>query len=159
MAKKLITLVELDSLMSRDFPSYDELIGHINIRFNTNWQLVLAHKELQAIIKSLEYAETLLTEAYNEFKSDPEYSTLTTGCQNLKNQILVLSKKIEQIVLTIIKTTDYKEQVKLYEQHQEAERQREHETSLVAAKLTQNSLEREKDRKHATQENALDRTL
>jgi len=156
-ATKLVGYVEADSLVNRDFASEKELIRHVNARFGTSWPLALAREQGMSLAASLSSARSLLASAYQEASGQPEYVTLCADCKNLEARIDQITKIIEPRVNVIINNKDYHFQVKLYEKHLEAERQRAHQEKMKQDDRWHDSSERLKDRNFTGNQRTLDR--
>ena len=156
-ALKVVTYVELDSLTARDFATIEELISHVNARFGSSWPLVLAREHCMSMASSLNSVLSSLQSAYYEAKESPEYATLCNNIQTLQEKIDKLAKRIEVRVNVIVGSQEYQFQVKLYEKHMEAERERAHQAKLKQEDRWHDSAERERDRDFTAREKNKDR--
>lgn len=146
-ARLLIDTVEHDSLVNKKFSGEKELFSFITAHFGTSWPLVLGREHYMKLTTSLEAARQLLMVAYDEARGKSEYSGLIRQCEKLRQKIVDLAATIEPRVTTIANHEKYHFQVRLFEKHMEAERQRSHEKAMQAANLGHDSVERERDRR------------
>ena len=156
-ASKIIAFIELDSLVSRNFGSSEELVNHVNTRFGTSWPLAIARNHTQGLINDLSHAHSILQSVYNEIQSNPEYLALRKQCKELENRINPIAKTIEDRLQVIVGNDKYQFQVKLHEQHVEAERQRAHEKSQKSSEMLHDSWQKMLDRDHERREKQKDR--
>ncbi len=151
-AQLIIQHIGADRLASLGMDT-QELEAHVTARFGSSWPLVHAREHLMSMSTSLSIAQELLTKAYNEAQEVATYAALCNQCTQLNDKIAAYAATIEQYLVTITKNKKYDSQVKLYEKHMEAERQRQHEASLHHSTLAHDSWERNNDRWHQSSEN------
>ena len=127
-AKNIIKNIYSDDLIGSKFNSDEEFAKRITAKFGTSWPLVLARRYFESVTYQLKESKDLLIKAYKETKKDPECIKLYNKSRELEEEVTILIELITERMSSIICSTDYKFQVKLYETHMEEVRRREHET-------------------------------
>lgn len=161
-ATRIVRSVELDSLLQNNFDCGLDVIGHINIKFGTNWPLVLARRHLNHLVSELTGAYETFTEVMDNIhrdqnKNNPDlyerYNALYNKCNDCYNKIPIIIITIEELMKPIVGHENFHHQTKLYENHQEAERQRQFEREKQQRELNQKQrelndqrLEKQRDR-------------
>jgi len=149
-AQKIIAQAEYDALISRNFTTSDELLNAVNIRFGTTWPLVLAREHFINMNRNLALAASMLISAEQEATRDGGFA-IASACKEYQARIPALIKTIEIYMTNIVHDPAYEAQVKNYEKHQEAERQRLHEAKAKAEDRWHESREKQKDREFKQQ--------
>lgn len=156
-AKNIVRWVESDSVLMREFTS-DELVSYINARFGSSWPLVLAREHVMSLTRGIDEVFNLVARVRQDLEEDDSFGFSTKG-QEFERKACFLMRALELRMNLIINHKDYQFQVKLYEKHQEAVRQREHDMALKAGERAHESWERSKDRRHESEEKERDRQL
>ena len=157
-ATKIIRWIETDSFMMREFTSSEELVSYINIRFGTSWPLVFAREHLMQLTEGIEEVLHLLRLIHQDVEGDCLWE-ITTKCKELEVRVQTLTHALEVRMNLVFCHKDYQFQVRLYEKHQEAERQREHEIALRTGEYLHEGYERASDRRLEREEKEKDRRL
>ncbi|MFH0898428.1 MAG: hypothetical protein V1855_02525 [bacterium] len=145
--EKIVMTIEMDSLISRNFTSPEEIINAVNACFGTNWPLVTARTKLTDFVQSLIIAREILLDTKQEITQNRLlYPGLISSCDQVFEKITALSKKIEQRIGTLIAHKNFNIQLQLYQDHLELQLQRDHEHSLLSTSLSHDTWERWKDR-------------
>lgn len=145
-AQQLISLVELDPVINREIFSLEDFKGQLSVRFGTSWPLVRARNHLITRSNNILEAQNLLNSCIREASADSMLGNLVDQAQKLRSKIPALVGAIEERMALITQNYDYKDQVRLYENHLEEERRREH-----------ISKEKQLDRLHTSYEKHSDR--
>lgn len=158
-AQALISLVELDPVINREIYSLDEFKGQISVRFGTSWPLVRARNHLITRSNNILEAQNLLNSCIKEASADSMQVNLVDQAQKLRAKIPALVGAIEERMALITQNYDYKDQVRLYENHLEEERNREHISKEKQLDRIQTSYEKYADRSHDSYHKDADRDL
>jgi hypothetical protein len=147
-AAKNVRTAELDTFIQNNFSCAQDVIGHVNIKFGTNWPLVLARRHLNNMVSDLSNASELLDEAMETLRGDnnKKSDALFNKCNDLYNRIPAIIITIEELMKPIINHNDFQHQTKIYENHVEAERQRQFEREKQQREYEQKRREKEKER-------------
>lgn len=146
-ARRLVQLVELDSLISRNFPTPDSFYGYIGTRFGTSWPLVQTRQHLIKLSNHLTQARSLIASCCAEARQTPALHYLCKESEVLLKKIPYLTQSIEEKMGFISQNVDYRRQVEIHERHAEAERERKHQEWLKTQDRWHDSSEKRKDRK------------
>lgn len=147
-AAKIVRTTELDTFIQNNFSCAQDVIGHVNIKFGTNWPLVLARRHLNHMVSDLSNAYELLDEAMETLRDNKNKKNLAlfNRCNDLYNTIPAIIITIEELMKPIINHNDFQHQTKIYENHMEAERQRQFEREKQQREYDQKRREKEKER-------------
>ncbi|MFH1832042.1 MAG: hypothetical protein ABH827_04565 [bacterium] len=130
--EKVVREVSCDEFVARKFETDFDVISYVNFRFFSNWPLVDAKNMLVNFSGSLKLMRNNLIEAKREIVDNPiKYKNYSQSCDVLFQKIPALIEIIEQRMASILMCKDFSVQLRLYECHLEAERQRAHERDLL----------------------------
>ncbi len=149
---RIIHAVENDPFVKRCISTTnDEFANYTNIRFGTNWPLVL----------SINYIKKLDQDVENALKYTSIVNDDSSAIAAVRNQLasiaFSLKSFLEKQMSLVTNYKDYLFQVNLYENHQEAERQRAHEAALKASERAHEAALRAAERAHESYERHKDR--
>lgn len=157
-AERIITTIEMDSLIARQFQTEEEIVRCVNARFSSNWPLVSSRTQFTNFVGSLNGARDALVDARREMRADSSrYPMLLKQCDELLAKIPAIAKVIEDRLSAITEHKDYNVQLKLFRDHEEAERRRRHEQSMQSNLLSHDRWEKTKDRWHDSYQRDKDR--
>lgn len=145
-ASKMIYAIEADSFLRNNFSCTEDVIGHVNIKFGTNWPLVLARAHLNNMVSGLATAQEILADIIGEIQGEHHYKKLLSSSNDLYNKIPALILMIEELMKPIINHPNFQHQTVIYQKHVEAERQRQFEREQQQREHLQQAREKDKDR-------------
>ena len=146
-ARRLVQLVELDSLISRNFSTAGGFYGYVGTRFGTSWPLVQTRDHLIRLSTHLAEARNLIASCCSEARQTPSLHYLCQESEALLGKIPYLAQSIEEKMGFISQNRDYRRQVELREKHVEAERERKHNEWMKTQDRWHDTAERDKDRR------------
>jgi hypothetical protein len=160
-AEKILIQLGNEPLLTRIFASHNELASYTLTRFTSSWPLVETRNTLQACSIGLSQAKGLLNEAYYEAMTRPKthnYAPILQNYSALTNKISMFASRFEECMKQISTHPQYMDQIKVYEKHIEAERERQHQSNLhyqtlahasaMQAQQQAHEREREKERQN-----------
>ena len=157
-AERIISTIEMDSLIARNFQTEEEIVRCINARFSSSWPLISSRTQFTNFIGGLNVARDVLVNARREMRADSSrYPGLLKQCDELLAKVPAIARLIEDRLSIITDHKDFNVQLKLFRKHEEAERQRQHEYGLQSNLLSHDSWEKTKDRWHDSSEKNQDR--
>ncbi len=117
LIESLIKLIEMDYFISTEFETDENLGNMISTKFESPWYLILAKKGLAAYLSKLDYISKNLADVIKFIKENQETDQLKELHTILQEKTIRLIKKVETLMLMIVKNKDYMSQLQTYEQN------------------------------------------
>ncbi|MFA6535735.1 MAG: hypothetical protein WCS92_05770, partial [Candidatus Babeliales bacterium] len=116
LIESLIKLVEIDYFVSTEFKTSEDLGNTIATKFESSWYLILAKKNLAELQCTLEYISDNFVDVTKFIKENPTPMQFEELFNTLQEKNSHLIKKVDLLMLMIVKNKDYPGQLQAYEQ-------------------------------------------